>query len=135
MQMKTYGTSTRMIRSDYLLTAWLALLLICVPAIARGAITQWPVSAGGNGHYYEMITTPFIVPSSVPFWWQARIDAEKLSYQCLPGHLVTITSAEESDWLVKKRNGCIKCFFGLDRRLSGPNKPYIFRTEQGLAVG
>jgi hypothetical protein len=59
---------------------------------ADAAPVQWPVAQGGNGHWYAFVagTEP---------WTQAKTDAEALSFNGLPGHLTTITSQAESDFI------------------------------------
>jgi hypothetical protein len=49
---------------------------------------QWP----GNGHYYELIATP-------RKWAEACCDASVSTYLGLPGHLATITSSAEGDFI------------------------------------
>jgi len=53
---------------------------------------QWAVSDGGNDHWYELID------SSID-WNDARLQAELLSYESMRGHLVSITSQEENNWI------------------------------------
>lgn len=53
---------------------------------------QWSVSEGGNGHYYDEVL-------GTSTWQQARDAAELLEFNGVQGHLVTITSAEEQDFL------------------------------------
>lgn len=55
---------------------------------SAAAPMQWTVESGGNGHWYEL------VPDYLT-WAQAKDAAEKMSYQGLPGHLATLTSAPE----------------------------------------
>lgn len=52
---------------------------------------EWPVTEGGNGHYYEMVADPN--GSSWDTAYQLALD---MSYVGMPGHLVTITSLEEN---------------------------------------
>ena len=70
-------------------------LVLCVAVVvlacvgrARGAPILWSVADNGNGHYYELVYNKVS-------WPVAKTLAEKMIYQGLPGHLVTITSAEE----------------------------------------
>ncbi|MCK5708614.1 MAG: hypothetical protein KAI43_13280 [Candidatus Aureabacteria bacterium] len=46
-----------------------------------------PIQWSGNGHYYQLITTP-------KYWAEAKADAEALG-----GYLATITSQAEGDWI------------------------------------
>jgi hypothetical protein len=56
-----------------------------LPAIAHAQLAYWPLSAGGNGHYYEAVTSPGIN------WY----DASNLA-TAKGGYLATITSPEEN---------------------------------------
>jgi Protein of unknown function (DUF642)/Lectin C-type domain len=59
-------------------------LIILLPGSMLGQ-TQWPVSSGGNGHYYEVVTT------QQPISWTDARDAA----MARGGYLATITSAAE----------------------------------------
>ena len=61
--------------------------------VAGAAPVLWPVEAGGNGHYYE----EFQLFMS---WDAARTFAGSQSHLGVPGHLVTITTEEERDFLL-----------------------------------
>jgi hypothetical protein len=52
-----------------------------------------PVQWSANGHWYQPIDT-------VMSWSEAQADAESRSWMGLAGHLITITSQEEQDFLV-----------------------------------
>src|SRR5205085_5263398 len=54
---------------------------------------QWQLSDGGNGHYYEFVRATFIN------YDQAKAQAAAKSFAGLPGHLATITSAPEGDFI------------------------------------
>jgi len=56
---------------------------------ASAAPVLWDVSAGGNGHYYEYVSTGVS-------WDGALAAADALNYLGLDGYLVTLTSAAES---------------------------------------
>ena len=49
---------------------------------------QWPAAQGGNGHWYQLVTTPFL------FWPDARAQAAAMG-----GYLATVTSASENAWI------------------------------------
>lgn len=66
--------------------------VIFMAAVAYGTPVQWPVSDGGNGHWYDYI------PGNET-WTSARVDAASRTFDGLPGHLVTITSAAENDFI------------------------------------
>ena len=70
--------------------AVLAVFLLCAQNV-RGAI-QWPVADGGNGHYYEFVYAHLL-------WPDAKVAAEAMTYLGVTGHLVTITSPEENNFV------------------------------------
>ena len=51
-----------------------------------------PVYDGASGHYYEDVATPLT-------WSAAKTAAEGMSYLGLQGHLATITSQQEQDFI------------------------------------
>jgi len=61
----------------------------------EGEVKTWPLAGGGNGHAY-------LVLDDTLTWQQARDRAASLIYKGAVGHLVTITSQAESDWLVQQ---------------------------------
>ncbi len=66
--------------------------------IACGAIAQpleWPVSEGGNGHFYELVFS-----GDVDTWRQAHDLCISSFHQELQGHLVTITNQAENDFVL-----------------------------------
>lgn len=65
----------------------LGLLSACLNN-ASAAVIQW----ASNGHYYEVVNGP-------GSWDSARTAAAAMSYGGVNGHLVTITSAQENQWL------------------------------------
>jgi len=68
-----------------ILIAHLTLLV----ASSSAQVVLWP----RNGHYYE-----FVVTNSI--WWaNAKTTAEGLTHEGLPGHLATITSAAENEFI------------------------------------
>jgi len=60
-------------------------VVLLLTTISKATPTQWPVSLGGNGHFYEVIS----VPSGI-LWTDAKISAETMG-----GYLATITSEAE----------------------------------------
>jgi hypothetical protein len=65
--------------------------LIALLALTGGsAVFAAPVQWSGNGHYYDMI-----VPANGITWTNARTAAANSSFNGLPGHLVTFSSAAE----------------------------------------
>lgn len=72
--------------------------LLAAPQAASAAVVQWTIASGGNGHYYELITT-------LVNWTAARDAAAAKTYQNTPGHLATITSAEENQFVWNNVSG------------------------------
>lgn len=73
----------------------LALALTCsaLTGTASASFVEWSESIGGNGHYYELVTT-------LSSWSQATVDAESRSYLGVNGYLASITSAAENNFLI-----------------------------------
>lgn len=71
-----------MARRFYLLSALVATSLTAAPL-------EWSTGSGGNGHFYEYVPGIFS-------WSEARDAAAARTFQGRPGHLVTISSAEEN---------------------------------------
>jgi hypothetical protein len=69
-----------------------ALLLICLPALAQAFPMQWSAAEGGNDNWY------FIIVGEAT-WEEADVWASTLYWRGLQGHLATITSQAEQDWL------------------------------------
>ncbi|MFM2164935.1 MAG: hypothetical protein RL325_1372 [Planctomycetota bacterium] len=72
-----------------------------VASIASGDAVQWRVADGGNGHWYQRIER------NGRNWSPMRSDAESRG-----GHLATVTSQAESDFLVQQILGGRFCFIG-----------------------
>ena len=53
-----------------------------------------PIRNAANGHYYQVVVT-----KGTASWKEARDAAEAMSFEGARGHLATITSAEESQFL------------------------------------
>jgi hypothetical protein len=83
----------------------LALALAAVPqtcpAATAWAPIEWPVAEGGNGHFYEYVH-PIRTPSIS--WTQARDEAAARSLGGVAGHLATVTSAGERQFLMDHFN-------------------------------
>ncbi len=77
---------------------------------AYGAF-QWEISAGGNGHYYELVLPSD--PSGNVTWFQANEASASSVFLGSTGHLVTVTSAAEDAFLRLSFEGLIQTdFFG-----------------------
>ena len=73
-----------------------AFLLALLGAIIQGTpATAAEVENPDNGHYYDIININRT-------WATARTEADKLRYKGMMGHLVTITTQAESDFIVNK---------------------------------
>ena len=81
--------------------AWFLLAATTYTGIARGEYVIWNVTDGGNGHAYGLIGN-YNDPLQLQRWsWQdSKLMAEAMEYEGLWGHLVTITSAAESQFLI-----------------------------------
>ena len=71
-------------KNHFLITA----ILLLTPALTHAQFTNWPVAAGGNGHYYEAVLAPGIT------WSNANLAASNRG-----GYLVTITSSNENNFV------------------------------------
>ncbi len=68
---------------------FLPALLLCISTPTLAVPTCW----SGNGHCYENITDDLIT------WQDAKIAAENLTFKGVRGHLATITSQAEQDFI------------------------------------
>jgi Lectin C-type domain len=65
----------------------------CAAALpARSAPVQWTFASGGNGHYYQFVSTK-------TNWESAEADAESRSFLGISGHLATIANAAENHFV------------------------------------
>ena len=76
------------------LVVLLVLVVLFGWSSGAGAVPiQWTVGSGGNGHWYEEFDVDLA-------WHDARTFAATKSHLGLSGHLVTITSSGERDFLL-----------------------------------
>lgn len=75
--------------------AFVLVLVIGVEQLLAGPV-QWLPEANGNGHYYDLVRAP----GSTISWTQADYVAENMSLLGTAGHLATVTSREENDFLM-----------------------------------
>lgn len=77
-------------------------ILICfccgLAGVASADPVEWPESAGGNGHYYDAVV------SSVG-WEAARATAAGMMWAGAHGHLATITSEAENQFVLDSIGG------------------------------
>jgi hypothetical protein len=87
-----------MIRNRYM-----ALIVVACTALisshAVGDPVEWPLAAGGNGHFYEAVSYGDCS------WHHARNMAHGRSWQGCAGELMTVTSAEEHEWFLQNVGG------------------------------
>jgi hypothetical protein len=76
----------------------LVLAAILCGSLAQAALcapVQWPVSAGGNNHFYELVAPPSGIT-----WTDARTEATTASVYGVAGHLVTISDLAEWNFVI-----------------------------------
>ena len=66
-------------------------LCLLLPTAAKAQPIEWPVSEGGNGHFYQLV-----IDSPNKSWLEDHLTSLTLGYNGWPGHLATITSAADS---------------------------------------
>jgi hypothetical protein len=70
-------------------------ITVSLALTAATSVTAEPVEWTGNGHFYELIEHPEGMS-----WYEARDEAHEIWHNGIRGHLATITSAAESDFLL-----------------------------------
>ena len=70
--------------------------IIALFALAAVAGAQGPIESPVNGHYYEIV----ISATGAVDWAEARDAAAGMTFNGMPGHLATFTSAAEEDWVI-----------------------------------
>jgi hypothetical protein len=74
----------------------LLLGVIAAPwAAGAGNPVEWPVASGGNGHFYQLVE-----PSASLTWEAANQTAQAMTHGDKTGHLATITSQAEQDFIM-----------------------------------
>ena len=69
------------------------ILAACLLAAVAAPASADPVQWAGNGHWYEA------VPTASYTWAQADQAARAMTWMGIPGHIATITSQEEGDFI------------------------------------
>lgn len=76
--------------------AYLAVIAVTAfltnPAAANAQPTQWSISAGGNGHWYQVLTT-------LDNWSGANTNATGMLWNGRSGYLTSLTSRAEDDFV------------------------------------
>jgi hypothetical protein len=63
-------------------------VLTLIASTSNAALTEWRISDGGNGHYYDVVVTP------LQTWVASKAQAESMG-----GYLASIRSASENSWI------------------------------------
>ncbi len=92
----------------------LIFLAVGTMATAHAAPTQWTTAAGGNGHWYELVSTPNQIS-----WGTAESNANSSSFQGVAGYLASITSAAENDWVFTNIVSGTSAWFGGTQAIAG----------------
>src|SRR5437773_12513806 len=69
-----------------------ALLIIGIASVPGFLSAQGPVQNSANGHWYQLV-------QGTVGWVQADTQAKAMVFQGMPGHLATLTSSAESDFI------------------------------------
>ena len=72
----------------------IGIVLLLVSSLCIVCVNATPILNPENGHYYDIITSPGIT------WEQSNTAAQSLTYEGVNGHLATVTSSEENDFIV-----------------------------------
>ncbi len=72
---------------------WCTLLVVSAGAPVLAQPVEWPVTEGGNGHFYELVDAPGID------WLAARDAAAASVFGGVNGHLLVITSEPEQQFI------------------------------------
>jgi hypothetical protein len=81
----------------------------CNPDPPMAGAVQWLVSEGGNGHWYLFVNGNYT-------WQQGSDYANSVG-----GHLATLTTTEENDWVVSIMAGAINPWIGGYQDLNAPD--------------
>lgn len=76
---------------------------------ANAAPVQWSSGSGANGHYYDLV---FLSST----WEAARDDAATMMFLGATGHLATITSAEENEFIRSTFDAAADAFLWIGAR-------------------
>ncbi|MEM8981065.1 MAG: lectin-like protein [Pseudomonadota bacterium] len=113
------------------MTRWinsLFALWIGLASTAQAAPVQWAVDNGGNGHYYELISTSRLT------WAEAEALANSRTHAGFEGHLATITSAQEQAFLDQLNPRRLRSWLGgSDRETEGVWK-WVAGPETGQVI-
>jgi hypothetical protein len=126
------------LRPIFPLAAFMALIMFGAAEATAYAPRDTPVKNPDNGHYYEWHPFLLSLNADVTFATASAAAAAK-SYQGVPGHLVTITSKAEQDFLARTFPTGFPMWIGASdaavegewRWVAGPEAGELFfRTEE-----
>ena len=69
-------------------------VVLAAASSVQAAPIEWAAGSGGNGHYYEIVLDDWIT------WDDALVGAAGRSHAGVDGHLATLTTSAEQDFLV-----------------------------------
>jgi hypothetical protein len=76
------------------------LVIVTVIFLSAGIGNSTPLLWTVNNHYYEAIPSTLTLPSiGFESWAEARDQAASMSYLGMQGHLATLTSQAEDEWV------------------------------------
>ena len=118
----THSMDTSWRRAIPALLVIAALFTVFFATNSRVLADQGPFLYAANGHYYEAVTAP----AGGLTWDQAKVAAAGREHLGLPGHLVTLTSGPETDFVVAS----LPEIFG-----GGADEYYWIGAEQPAVAG
>lgn len=65
---------------------------------SQSGTVEGPITQGPNGHYYQVVRTRFVAADLLA-WDVAKVAAEQHTLGCFQGHLATITSRSEDEFI------------------------------------
>ncbi len=71
--------------------------IVVLSGIVNAAPVQWHSGIGANGHWYEIVRAP--ADNLRMTWTEARDLAQSATFNGMQGHLVTLTSIEENNFV------------------------------------
>jgi len=77
------------------------IMVLALSSIAYADPIEWSFASGGNGHYYDLVTFTNVFLN----WTESRDLASTMIWQGVHGHLVTLTSKAENDWVWSNLGG------------------------------
>jgi hypothetical protein len=96
---ETQAESPKRSRATWVITVAVLFLVVHFSAgSVRGAIVQWQIADGGNGHYYALVGD-YADPMQRWSWETSKLMAESMTHLGMQGHLVTISSEAENQFL------------------------------------